>query len=101
TFKAVFETLPVIEVPSYQGLAVKVKKADVPEEAIDAEVDRMREEAARYDPIEGRATRDGVFVILDLNWKPADGGKGGREENALMEVGSSDNHPDLNAALVG
>jgi trigger factor len=100
TFKAVFETLPVVEVPNYQGLAVKVKKVDVPEEAIDAEVDRMREEAARYDPVEGRATREGDFVILDLNWKPADGAKGGREENALMEVGSSDNHADLNAALV-
>ena len=57
---------------------------------------------ARYDPVEGRGPRaSGDFVVLDVAWTPQDGGKGGRDENVLVEVGAADNHKDLNAALVG
>jgi trigger factor len=38
-------------------------------------------------------------VVLDLLWRPAGGGKGGRDENALLEVGGEGNHEDMNAAL--
>ena len=65
---------------------------------MDKEIDRLREEAARYDPVdEARPTRAGDYVLLDLTWKPLDGGKGGRDENALIEIGNSGNHADMNA----
>jgi trigger factor len=101
TFKAVFETLPLVELPEYKGLPATVRKAAVTEEDVDKEVDRMREEAARFDPIEGRAAREGDFALLDVAWRPAEGGRGSRDENTMVEVGSAENHPDLNAALVG
>jgi trigger factor len=100
TFRAVFETLPIIELPEYRGLSAKVKGPSVSEQDVDAEVDRLREEAARYDAVEGRASQTGDFVLLDLAWRPEEG-KGGRDENALVEVGAQGNHADLNAALVG
>jgi trigger factor len=102
TFKAVFETLPLIELPDWRGLRVTAKGPSVAEEDVDKELDRLREEAARYDPVEeARETAAGDYVLLDLAWKPLDGGKGGRDENALIEIGNSGNHPDMNKGLEG
>ena len=101
TFKAEFEVLPLVELPPYKGLPVKSREAKVAEEDVDKEIDRLREEAARYDPVEGRAAREGDFVALDVQFTKEDGTKGKRDENVLVEVGSKDNHKDLNEGLVG
>jgi trigger factor len=100
SFKAVFETLPLIELPDWRGLRASAKGPKVADEDVDKEVDRLREEAARYDPVdEARPTRAGDYVLLDLTWKPVAGGKGGHDENALIEIGNSGNHPDMNKGL--
>ncbi len=102
SFKAVFETLPLVELPDWKGLRVTAKGPKVADEDVTKEIDRMREEAARYDAVEeARATRSGDFVLLDLVWQPKDGGKGGRDENALIEIGNEGNHKDMNAGLEG
>lgn len=102
SFKAVFETLPLIELPDWKGLRATVKGPAVAEEDVDKEIDRLREEAARYDPVdEARPTQAGDYVLLDLAWKPVDGGKGGHDENALIEIGNAGNHADMNKGLEG
>jgi trigger factor len=102
SFKAVFETLPLVELPDWKGLRVSARGAKVTDEDVAKEIDKLREEAARYDAVEEeRATRSGDFVLLDLVWKPVDGGKGGRDENALIEIGHDGNHKDMNAGLEG
>jgi trigger factor len=101
TFRAVFETLPLVEVPEYRGLPATRREPEVADEAVDKEIDRLREEGARFDPVEGRPAEKGDFALLDLLWRPVAGGKGGRDENALVEVGGEGNHEDLNAALLG
>jgi len=101
TFRAVFETLPLVEVPDYKRLPVKGRQPEAKPEEIEAEIDRLREENARFDPVEGRAVQRGDFVVVDLAWRPQGGGKGGRDENALIEVGGEGNHEDMNKALEG
>jgi len=102
TFKAVFETLPLIELPEWRGLRVSAKGPSVTDEDVEKEIDRLLEEAARYDPVEeARPTKDGDFVLLDLYWRPLEGGKGGHDENALIEIGNAGNHPDMNKGLEG
>jgi trigger factor len=103
TFRAVFETLPIVELPEYRGLEVKGRSPEVRDADVDREIERLREENARFDPIvnEGRAARKGDYAVLDLAWRPAEGGKGGRDENAIVEVGDAGNHEDMNAALEG
>ncbi len=102
TFQAVFETLPLVELPDWRGLRVDGEGPQVADEDVDKEIDRLREEAARYDPVdEARPTRAGDFVLLDLAWKPVDGGKGGHDENALIEIGDDGNHADMNKGLEG
>ena len=102
SFKAVFETLPLIELPDWRGLRASAKAPAVTDEDVGKEVDRLREEAARYDPVEeARPTQAGDYVLLDLYWRPLEGGKGGHDENALIEVGNEGNHPDMNKGLEG
>jgi trigger factor len=101
TFRAVFEILPLVEVPDWKGLRVSVAGASVTEEDVDREVDRLREDAARLEPVEPRPTEKGDHLVVDLTWTPRDGSQGGRDENALIEVGHEGNHPDMNAALEG
>ena len=101
TFRAVFETLPIIELPEYRGLPAKARAPQVGEEDVEREVGRLRQEAARFDPVEGRPAQEGDVLVVDLGWRPADGGRGGRDENAMIELGSADNHKDFNAGLVG
>ncbi len=101
TFRAVFETLPLFDAPEWRGLSAKAQRKPVTDEGVEHELDHMRQEAARFEPIEGRGAQEGDYAVLDLAWKPQDGGKGGRDENALIEIGSKDNHADFNAGLVG
>jgi trigger factor len=102
TFKAVFEVLPLVELPDWKGLEAKVKGPGVSDEDVQKELDRLREEAARFEPVEeARPTRSGDFVLVDLNWKPIEGGKGSHDENALIEIGNAGNHPDMNKGLEG
>ncbi|HLA76908.1 MAG TPA: trigger factor [Vicinamibacteria bacterium] len=101
TFRALFETLPIVELPDYRGLPAKARTPNVTEETVNAELNRLREEAARFDPVEGRPAAEGDHLVLDVGWKPAEGGEGGQDQNVLVEVGSPDNHTDLNAALLG
>ncbi len=101
TFRAVFETLPIVDLPDYKGLPAQSRSPNVTELDVDREIDRLREDAARFDPIEERPLADGDFAVLDLAWRPVDGGRGGRDENAMIEVGSNQNHKDFNAGLLG
>jgi trigger factor len=79
TFKAVFETLPILDAPEWRGLRAKAKRQAVSDEAVEQELDQLREQAARFEPIEGRPAQNGDYAVLDLLWKPQDGGKGGRD----------------------
>jgi trigger factor len=126
TFRAVFETLPLVELPEYRGLTVKARTAAITDEQVEEEIARLREEAARYDPVEPRPAAEGDFVVLDVTWMPKEqtataaseagftpakraGVQGGaaqrplarHDENVLLEIGAADNHKELNSALVG
>jgi trigger factor len=101
TFRAVFETLPLIELPEWKGLRVSVRGPGVTDEDVKKEIDRLREEAARFDPVEERPTARGDYVVVDLAWRPREGGKGGRDEGALIEIGNEGNHQDMNRGLEG
>jgi trigger factor len=100
TFRAVFETLPIVELPEYRGLSVKARKAEVTDEQVSAELERLREEAARYDAVEPRPAEAGDFAVLDVMFTTSEG-KPRHDENVLVEIGAADNHKELNAALVG
>lgn len=101
TFRAVFETLPIVELPDWHGLRAKSRQPKVGDADVEREIEALRENAAQYEPVEARPVEKGDFLVADLSWRPAAGGKLRRDENALIEVGSAELHKDLTAALLG
>jgi trigger factor len=101
TFRAVFETLPLIDLPEYRGLEATGHAPHVTEDDVDKELARLRERMGRFEPVEGRAAVDSDHVVVDVTWREGDKGPEKRQEGAMLHVGSPDQHPDLNAALIG
>ena len=98
TFQAVFETLPLVELPEYKGLRGRRRaRPQVAEEDVDKEIDRLREEAARYDPVEGRPARERRLRRPRRQLHARRTGKPqARRERPGRGRAPTDNHKDLN-----
>jgi trigger factor len=100
-FRASFEVMPEIEVRDYEGLEVEKPSTEVTDEQIQKGVDTLREQNARFDPIEGRGARDHDFVMGDLVERPTGGGKAEKHDGVTIEVGSGAYHAALHEKLQG
>jgi trigger factor len=100
TFRAVFEILPIFELPDYRGLSARSRQPRASDEDVEREIERLRDRAARFEPIEDRGAGRGDFVLLHLTLT-IEGEKPHREDGALIQVDDPANHPDLTAALIG
>src|SRR5688500_2004668 len=58
-FTATFETVPPIDPGDYSIIALRRRKVDVPDSAVEEALSRLREQAARYEPVEGRGVEVG------------------------------------------
>ena len=64
-FDAVVEVRPVVEIDGYSGLKVEVPSPDVPEEAIDAQIDHLRDRFADLEEKTG-VLGDGDYAQIDI-----------------------------------
>jgi trigger factor len=92
---------PKAELGEYKGLEVGKAEPEVPGEAVDAEVERLRERTARLETVE-RAAAKGDFVVMDfvgsVDGTPFPGGEG-RDE--MVELGSGRLIPGFEDQLEG
>ncbi|MBA2523699.1 MAG: trigger factor [Solirubrobacterales bacterium] len=92
---------PEAKLGEYKGLEVGKPEPEVPEEAIDAEVERMRESMAGLNPVE-RAATSGDYLLIDyageIEGEPFDGGT---STDYLLELGSNEFIAGFNEALEG
>ena len=65
-FRATVAVMPKPEVADWTTLEVPFAEAEVPAEAVDAELDRLRDTVAELAPVEDRAVREGDTVVLDI-----------------------------------
>ena len=100
-FRASFDVLPEFKAKDYTGIKVKKQCTDVTEEQIDKGVDSLRENAARFDPIEERGALDGDFIIGNLTERPADGGQEKKHEGVSIELGGHSYHKALHEKVQG
>ena len=100
-FRASFEVMPNFELGTYEGLEASPQKTEVTDEQIEATIEHLREQHARFDPIEDRAAKDHDHVLGDLIETPSGGGPAQRHENVSIEVGSETYHPTLHEKLQG
>jgi trigger factor len=92
---------PEAKLGDYKGLEVGRPSTDVPDEAIDAEVDRLREAFASVNPVD-RAAADGDMVVVDyagtIDGELFDGGSA---TDQMVEVGAGRLLPEMETAMRG
>jgi len=100
TFSAFFEILPPFETTEYAGIALTRAVTAVPEDSVDHAMQRLRDRAARYEPVEGRGVEHGDTVTVDLDRKDAQGQSDAHKDVAI-EIGAKANPPGLDEHLLG
>jgi len=92
---------PTATLGDYLGVEVGKPEPDVPDEAVDAELERLREGFASLSPVE-RAAAEGDVISLDylgtVDGEPFDGGEG---KDQLVELGTATLVEGFEEALVG
>jgi trigger factor len=80
---------PTAELGEYKGLEVGRREPEAAAEEVDAEIDRLREQAASLEDVD-RAAKPGDFVVIDfvgsVDGEPFEGGEA---RGYLLELGSS------------
>jgi len=100
-FRAVFEVMPEFELSSYKGLELEMPTMDITEEDIAKALEEMRERAAAFAPVEGRAIRDGDFAQVKLLGTPEGGGDPLQADSVLCHIGAEETMEPFNANLKG
>jgi trigger factor len=92
---------PRAELGDYKGLEVGKAEPEVPDEAIDAEIERMRESLAGLSAVD-RAAAEGDYVLIDFRGE-IDGEpfEGGEASDHLLELGSGSLIEGFEEGLVG
>lgn len=92
---------PKAKLGDYKGLEVARAEAKVPAEAIDEEVDRMRESLASLQTVE-RAATSGDYLLIDyVGEVEGEAFEGGTSSDYLLELGSNDLIEGFNEGLEG
>jgi trigger factor len=89
-FRAVFEVLPEFELGEYKGLEIQVDAVEAGEAQVDKVVEEMRERAATFVPVEGRAAKDGDFALVKLSGMPEGGGDPVEADNIMCHIGAEE-----------
>jgi trigger factor len=102
TFSIEIGVRPKATLGEYEGLEVGRREPEVSDEAIDRQVDELRDRLARLETAEDAAAQEGDFAVVDftgtIDGEPVEGGEG-RDE--LVELGSGRLPEEMEAALAG
>jgi trigger factor len=92
---------PKATLGDYKGLEVGRRDPEADDEAIDAEIEQLRDRTAKLETVE-RAAADGDFVVMDyvgtLDGEPFAGGEG---RDQMIELGSGRLVPGFEEQLTG
>jgi trigger factor len=99
-FTAAIETVPAFDPGDLSTIAVQRRPTVITEDAIAQTLERLRDRAAKSEPVEGRPIADGDTVVLDIDRQDPDG-ETDRHENVSLALGASVNPPGFDAQLIG
>jgi trigger factor len=100
-FRATFEVLPEFELGQYKDLEVEIDEAKIEEADVDKALEELRDRAATFVPVEGRAIADGDYAQLKLKGLPSGGGEMLEAESVLCHVGGEETMTAFNENLRG
>jgi trigger factor len=101
TFSVEIGVRPTATLGEYKGLEVPRRDVDVPDDAVDKEVEGLRERLARLDAVDREATAED-FLVIDyegsIDGEPLEGGE---RRDQLVELASDTLVPGFSEQLVG
>jgi trigger factor len=100
-FRAVFEVLPEFELGNYKGLEFEMPALEITDEDVTKTLEDMRERAATFAPVEGRAIQDGDYAQVKLVGTPDGGGEPLQADSVLCHIGAEETMEPFNANLKG
>jgi trigger factor len=100
TFTASFDTVPSFEPGDYTTISLRRPSIRIDDEAVDRALQRLRDRAARYEPVEGRGVDAGDTLTLDLDRRDASGASD-THKDVNVELGAKANPPGFDEQLLG
>ncbi|WP_110953404.1 trigger factor [Anaerosinus massiliensis] len=101
-FKATITAKPEITLGEYKGLKVEENVAEVTEEQIEAQVNRMLENAAKMVVAEGAEIQNGDFAVIDFEgFVDGEAFEGGEGKGYPLQIGSGSFIPGFEEQLIG
>lgn len=102
TFKATCITKPEVEVADYKGISIEKKVDEVTDEAINNEIEKLRQQGMRVTTVEDRAAQNDDEVVIDFEgFKDNVAFEGGKAENFNLTLGSGQFIPGFEDAVIG
>jgi trigger factor len=104
TFTATVETLPPVDPGDYPAVQLLRQAVQVSDQQVDEALERLRQRAARFEPVEGRGVEAGDTVVTDLGRAVVENGEAQapeHHENVSVELGSAANPPGFDGQLLG
>jgi trigger factor len=99
-FTAAFETLPPFDPGDLATISLRQPPTSIALDAVDQTLQRLRERAARLEPVEGRPAAEGDTLIADLDRTDAKG-ETDHHDGIHIEIGSTVNPPGFDGNLIG
>jgi trigger factor len=99
-FTAAFETVPAFDPGDLSSITLRQAFAQVSDEDVEDMLRRLRERAAKYETVDGRAIADDDAVVLDIDRTDA-AGQVDHRDGVTVQLGASGNPPGFDVQLVG
>jgi trigger factor len=99
-FTAAFETLPPFDPGDLATISLRQPPSTIDTDAVDQTLQRLRDRAARLEPVEGRPAAEGDTLIADLGRTDAKG-ETDHHDAVPIELGAPANPPGFDANLMG
>jgi trigger factor len=100
TFTASFDTVPAFEPGDLSTISVRRPRVAIDDAAVSDALTRLRERAARFEPVEGRGVIEADHLTVDLERKDPDG-KVDRHADVAITLGAKANPPGFDEQLLG
>ncbi len=101
-FSAEVAIKPEVTLGQYKGIEVEKVEAEVTEDDVNAELDKVREQNARVVAVEDRAVMDGDMTVIDFEgFVDGEAFEGGKGENYSLTIGSHSFIDTFEEQLIG
>ena len=99
-FTANFETVPAFDPGDYGTLQLRRPPVSLEADAVEQALERLRQRAARYEPVEARPIETGDTAVVDLV-RESSGEAPDTHEDVSVEIGAASNPPGFDDQVVG